>query len=252
MISILQNKYFKMIASIVFWLLIWQLVALKVGKELIFPGPFMVLERLVALIWTGEFWFSCLHTLLRIVSGYLLGVVLGLIFAILTSYNEVLNAIISPMIKIIRSTPVASFIILALLWMGKNSVPFLIVVLMVIPIVWENVCAEFNSVDKDLIEMAKAYRFSKWKTLLKIYIPSSLPGLQSACLTAMGLAWKSGIAAEVLAQPSIAIGTNLYYSKIYLETSELFAWTMVVIVLSWLIEKTIRHLIEGRIKHENN
>lgn len=252
MTSIRLNKQIKFLISLTFWLLLWQLLSVMIGKELILPSPFSVIESLGRLLQTSAFWLSTLATLVRILTGYLSGVVLGVMLAVATSFNSWLDAVFSSMIKTVRATPVASFIILALLWMSKSAVPGLIAMLMAVPIVWENLCSEFRAVDRDLLEMASAYRLSKWKVFMNIYVPSSLPGFSAACVTAMGLAWKSGIAAEVLAQPQLAIGTNLYYSKIYLETSELFAWTATVIALSWIIEKFVRWLIERGLNYENN
>ena len=246
MTSIRIKKLLRGAIALVFWIVLWYLAANMVGKELILPSPFAVWHSFVNLVTTADFWKSTFLTLLRIISGYILGVLLAIILAVATCSSKLLDTLLSPVIKMVRATPVASFIILALLWMGKNMVPGLIVTLMVVPIVWENIIVQYEHVDVQLLEMAEAYRFSIWKKFRYIYVPSVLPGFMAGCVTAMGLAWKSGIAAEVLAQPSIAIGTNLYYSKIYLETADLFAWTMVVILLSLGIEKLIRKIIGGQ------
>ena len=251
MTSIQENKLFKNLISRAFWLLLWTLAAFKVGKELILPSPFAVIKVLGKLIITESFWINTLTTILRVLSGYCIGVVSAVSLAVLTCSNELADALLSPVIRIVRSTPVASFIILALLWMGKNNVPVLMSMLMVIPIVWENIVAQYQATDRDLLEMAKAYNLSRWKKFRYIYIPSAFPGFLSGCLSAMGLAWKSGIAAEVLCQPSKAIGSNLYYSKVYLETPELFAWTAVVVILSMCIEKLIRKRLFRGAGNEN-
>ena len=245
------NRHIRRILALAFWLLLWQLCALKVGKELILPGPFAVVRALIALASQSAFWINTVTTIIRIISGYLLGVITAVILAVLTCRFAVADTLISPVIRVVRATPVASFIILALLWMGKSNVPVLMAMLMVIPVVWENITAQYRATDKNLIEMAQAYRLSDWKKFRYIYVPSAFPGFLSGCLTAMGLAWKSGIAAEVLSQPKVAIGSNLYYSKLYLETPELFAWTAVVVILSMLIEKIIRFLLFRGVSHEN-
>lgn len=133
-----------------------------------------------------------------------------------------------PAIRVVLATPVASFIILSLLWIGHTRVPAFISMLIVIPIVWANLCTAVRETDRDLLEMARLFRMKKSRVLRLIYIPAAMPSFRAACLTALGLAWKSGIAAEVLCLPKTAVGTQLYYSKIYLETPALFAWTIVV------------------------
>lgn len=238
-----SKKLYPFLAA-AFWLLLWETAARMIGKELILPGPFRVLQAFLALLPTAAYWQSAGATMLRILFGYLLGIVLGILFSILTSVSQLLDALLSPLIRIIRATPVASFIILAMLWMGKERVPTLLSTLMVVPVVWGNLSEGVKALDPDLLEMARAFRFSRMKTFGSIIVPSLRPALRSAALTSIGLAWKSGIAAEVLAQPSKAIGSQLYYAKIYLETPELFAWTLSVIFFSILIEKLVRTFLK--------
>ena len=249
MTSILENKLVRKILSFAFWMLVWYLCALKVGKELILPGPFEVVTALGKLAVTSKFWINTAVTIVRILLGFTLGIAAAILLAVITCTNTFADALLSPVIRLVRATPVASFIILAMLWMKKTNVPILMAMLMVVPVVWENIVAQYQATDRNLLEMAEAYKLSKWKKFRYIYVPSAFPGFLSGCLSAMGLAWKSGIAAEVLSQPSLAIGSNLYYSKIYLETPELFAWTSVVIILSMCIEKIIRMLL---FRGENN
>ena len=248
--SIYQNKIVKNILVLLFWILLWYILALLVDQELILPGPVVVSKALMKLIATKDFWLNCLTSIYRIVLGYVMGIIVALILVFISCYADFIKSLISPLIKIIRSSPVASFIILALLWMGKSRVVSLIAMMMVIPIVYENVMNAYYNTDNLLLEMAKAYRFDLYKTIRYIYLPSIKPALLAACLSAMGLAWKSGVASEVLSLPKNAIGSQLYYSKIYLETSNLFAWTIVVIVLSSIIEKLIEMIIKGA-KHED-
>ena len=111
---------------------------------------------------------------------------------------------------------------------------------MVVPVVWENLFRGIRAADPQLLEMAKAYRFSAVKTAVLIYLPSLRPYFSAALTTAMGLAWKSGAAAEVLCLPKRAIGTQIYNSKLYLEIPDLFAWTVVVVTLSLILEKLLR------------
>ena len=239
-------RHLKALISLAFWIAVWFGLAALVGQELLIPTPFSVLKTLVLLAGKASFWQAAGLSLLRIFGGFAFGVLLGTIFAVLTIRFELIDALISPLIKIVRATPVASFIILALLWIGHSFVPAFISMLMVIPVVWESLRAAILGTDRDLLEMAKSYRFGTFRTIKLVYVPSVLSSFTAACLTSIGLAWKSGIAAEVLCLPRLAIGTDLYYSKIYLETPSLFAWTAVVIMLSFALEKLFSHLLVKR------
>lgn len=237
-----------------FWLLVWQIAAWLVGShvqgvwafqesQLLLPGPWTVGKTLVSLMVTGQFWQITLLTLLRIFGGMLAGVALGVLIAVLTCTSVWCDRILSPAVKIIRATPVASFILLIFLWVSTGRVPGVISALMVLPVVWGNVSKGIRETDPQLLELAWAYRFGKRKTLKRVYIPSVAPYFTAGVETGLGLAWKAGVAAEVLCHPKLAIGTQIFYSKTYLETPELFAWTLVVILLSFLVETVLVRLL---------
>ena len=138
----------------------------------------------------------------------------------------------------------ASFIILALIWLNANNVHTFAAFLMVFPIVWENVYRGIKSTDKNLLNMAKVFRLKKRTVVKNVYIPSIMPYFIAACNIGIGMAWKAGIAAEILGVPLHSIGTELYRAKIYLETVDVFAWTVVVIALSVVIEKVFIGLLK--------
>ena len=141
------------------------------------------------------------------------------------------------MMKIVRATPVASFILLTWLWAKSAWVPVVIAALMAAPVVWAATAQGIRDTDPQLLEMARAYRFDRWKTLRLLYLPSALPAVGTGCRTALGLAWKAGVAAEVLCRPRWALGAQVYNAKLAMETADLFAWTAAVVCLSFLVER---------------
>ncbi|MDD6396581.1 MAG: ABC transporter permease [Acutalibacteraceae bacterium] len=219
------------------WLVLWQLVCVIVDMELLVVSPLTVLQRLIELAQTPEFWLYSVKSLGRITAGFALGGIVGTTLAVLCSKFRFAREFFTPAITIIKSTPVASFIILALVWLTGTYVPIFIGFLMVLPVIYSNVFQGIAEVDPKLLEMAQVFRMSRVKKLTKIYIPSVLPYFMAACRTALGLAWKAGVAAEVIGVTKDSIGRQLYYSKIYIETADLFAWTVVVILLSIALEK---------------
>ena len=226
-----------------FWLGVWQFGAWIIdlsmdgrGNELLLPYPMTVWSTLLDLAQTSQFWLNTVYSLGRILAGMLFGTLLGLTLAVLTCFIPLADQLLSPAIKVIRATPVASFILLVLLWVYRDWVPVVIAALMVLPVVWGNVARGIRQTDPQLLELAKAYRFSRRKTIYLIYLPSLQPYLLSAVTTSMGLAWKSGAAAEILCLPRQSIGTQIYNTKYYFEIPELFAWTATVVTLSLLME----------------
>lgn len=229
---------------LLFWLGLWCVLAELIGQELLVPTPWRVLSYWASLALTAEFGQSVLASLLRIFCGGAFGALLGVVLAVLCRKSAVIDMLLSPMIKVVRATPVAGFIILLLLWLKVDTVPTVVAGLMVLPIVWESVCAGLGAVDQSLLEFAGAYQMSHIRTLRYIYLPTLKPHLSAALATSVGLAWKSGVAAEVLCLPKLAIGSNVYFAKIYLETPSLFAWCLTVVVLSLLIERLVLRLLK--------
>lgn len=230
-------------AAILFWLAVWQAAAWRVDSLLFLPGPWTVAVRLMELARTAVFWQTAGLTLLRVLLGMLWGTALGVLLACLACVSRWLDAILSPAVRVVRATPVASFILLVFLWTDRDQVPVVIAALMVLPVVWGNVVRGIRECDRKLLELAAAYRFSRLKTARLILWPSVRPYFLSAVTTSIGLAWKSGVAAEALVWPKIAIGTQIYNTKFYLETADLFAWTLMVIVLSLLLEKVVSSFV---------
>lgn len=242
--SIIKNSpIVKKLLVAAFWVLVWQLAYMAVRQEILIVSPVRVLQRLTQLVTESTFWLSALTSMLHIVFGFLLGVVLGVVLSALASFLPLLKELLSPAISVVRATPVASFILLALVWIRSGGVPVFISFLMVLPVVWGNVTEGISKTSPSLLQMAQVFRFGSLKTIKTVYIPSVMPYFTAACTTALGLAWKAGIAAEVLANTKNSIGGNIYSAKIYIETADLFAWTLVVILLSVLLERLMLRLM---------
>ena len=243
-----KKKIWKPLVSVIFWIGAWFLLACLINKELIFPSPVEVLKHLAMLVKEESFWLKTAVSLLRVLSGFIAGVVCGLILAGLSVISDICDAIISPFIRLVKSTPVTSFVMLVMLWISYDLVPVFIAALLVTPIIYANVREGILETPRSLAEVTELYRFSRMKTLNILYIPSVRPYFVSGAMTSLGLAWKAGIAAEVLSLPSKAIGREIYYSKLYLETADLFAWTVVVIAFSYLFEKLLERAVKNRRK----
>lgn len=248
--TMLNKKLSKALTGILvaaFWLIIWQIVYFLVGSDIIVASPLNTFKRIITLALTKNFWVCTLNSIGHILLGFSLAVIVAIILATLSAHIKIINTLFSPIIKIIRATPVASFIVLALFWL-KSGVPSFIAFLMVIPVIYSNLYEGFKNVDKNLLEMATVYRFSFLKKIRLIYIPSLIPYLVSSCSVSLGFAWKSGIAAEVIGLPKNTLGLEIYNAKIYIETTDLFALTAVIIILSVVIEKLFMLLLNALLK----
>ena len=238
------RKTLRTLAVLCFWLLVWELAAAAVGQELLLPSPLQTGRKLLELGSTAEFWLTVGKSVARVLTGILAAVLLGVLLALLTHWSPLLKALLSPVMTLVKSTPVASFIILALVWLGRGAVPVFIAALMVLPVVWANVSAGLAGIDPQLLELAQVFHLPRARVLRRITWPSVLPHLRAALRSALGLGWKAGIAAEVLTVPPYSIGKRIYEAKLYLETTELFAWTAAVVLVSLLIEGLLLRLTD--------
>lgn len=197
------------------------------------------------LVKTKDFWASLAFSSKRIALGFLLGLTVGILLASLAYLSKLFKALVSPLMKLIKAVPVASFILLALFWIKARNLSVLISFVMVLPIIYTNMLQGMEQTDKKLLEMATVFKMSPLKKLRFIYIPACLPSLLSACSVGLGFCWKSGIAAEVIGIASGSIGEKLYETKLYLMTDELFAWTLVIVLISVIFEKVVVLLIKA-------
>ncbi|MCD7746124.1 MAG: ABC transporter permease subunit [Lachnospiraceae bacterium] len=245
------EKCVRILLPLAFWLGIWQIAAMTVGFPLLLPTTVSVFRTLLALAGTASFWQSIALSLGRVVCGLTLGCVLGCALGVLTWRFRWADVIFSPVIRVIRATPVVSFILLVYLWVARASIPEVISALMVLPVIWSALRTGLETADQKLLEMAKAYRFSRLKTLRLIWLPSLRPHLTGGLSTALGLAWKSGIAAEVICPPRYAIGTELSKAKTALQSPELYAWTVTIVILSLTLESVLKWVLRPRHKQSD-
>lgn len=241
------NRVLKKALIMLLYLAVWQIMAMARGNEFLLPSPVSTFKSLFFLMGERSFYLSVGLSLARVAGGFALGAIAGTLLGLFTGFSGAARELLDPLKGLMKATPVASFIILVLLWFSNGVAPLFAIFVMVTPLIWASVDAGVRATDKDLIETAKLFKLSRLNTLLHIYLPSLLPQYLASCTTALGFAWKAGVAAEVLAHPRFSIGQGLYASKINIETPELFAWTLVTILLSMLFEKVVASLL-GRIR----
>lgn len=235
----LMKKLSRKLFVACFWLLIWDLVSRWVGQELLLASPIAVFQTLLVLVQNLDFWQTIFFSSLRIITGFAIALLSGTVLAILAYRFRLIEELVSPLMRIIKAMPVASFIILALVWIKSKNLSVLISFMMVLPMIYSSVEQGLIAADKKLLQMAQVFRLSLWKKAIAIYIPSVKPFFLTAVMVGLGFCWKAGIAAEVIGIPTGSIGARLYEAKLYMMTKELLAWTVVIILISIVFEKVI-------------
>ena len=230
-----------LLAAAMFWLAVWQAAAMAIGQEVFLVSPIQAAGTLMELLPQADFWqrvgFSAGHILL----GFALGVVVSVLLAAAAERWAWVDTLLAPVIQLVKATPVASFIILALVWVSGRSLSILISFLMVLPVLYSAVRTGIESTDVQLLEMAQVFHLPLARRVKAIWLPAILPAFRQGCSVALGIC---GVAAEVIGLPDGSIGDALYRAKITLSTGEMFAWTFVIILLSAGFEKLFLALLD--------
>lgn len=232
-----KMKNFRKLLIIAFWLLLWQALALVIHNSILIVGPVETLRTLWTMLRTTMFWQSLAFSFVRIIAGFLIGSAVGILFAWGSYRRPFLEELLAPFILALKAVPVASFVIILLIWAGNRMLSLYISALVVLPLLYLNTLSGLKATDPKLLEMATVFHMPTTRRLRFIYLPALFPYLYSAFQTALGMAWKSGVAAEVIGQPLGSMGNGLYNAKIYLETGELLSWTIAIILISYLFEQ---------------
>ena len=239
-----MKKSLKTIAIIAGWLVVWQITSILMHNRILMAGPVETLAALTEMVMTESFWMSLLFSFVRIAGGFLLGSAVGIALAYLSYRKPLAGEILSPLVTVLKAVPVASFIIIALIWFGSARVSFVISFIVVFPMLYLNTVEGLSSLDRNLLEMAEVFRIPTLARLRYIELPGVYPFLFGAFRLAIGMSWKSGVAAELIGQYKLSIGNQLYMDKITLDTAGIFAWSAVIIFVSWAFEKAFLFLFE--------
>ncbi len=230
--------------AVVFWLAVWQIAAMAVGERILLASPLAVISRLLTVWREPGFFATIAYSFFRIVGGAGLGILVGCLLAAAARSARFVEILLSPLMVTVKSVPVASFIVIALIWMSSRTLSIFISFLIVLPVVYSNMLVGLRATPTELLEMARVYNLPPHKRLLYIYLPAVRPYLLSACGSALGMAWKAGVAAEVIGLPSGSLGEVIYEAKLYLNSVDLLAWTVVIVLISVGFEKLFVGLLK--------
>ncbi len=224
-----------------FWLGLWEILACTLQLPFALPRVLETFSACMHLLTQGTFWLTVLLSLCRILAGLLIGAVAAVIFAVGAKHLTLLAAVLNPVMAFVRATPVASFILVLWVLIGRAAVPTVIGALMVLPIIYQNVLEGLTNTDVSLEEMLRTFRVSPKRRLTLLVIPGVVQYFFPAFITSAGLAWKAGIAAEIIAYTKNSIGRSIADAKNNFDGAAMFAWTIAVILLSFIIEKLLMY-----------
>lgn len=241
-----KNKLFPTLLAVAVILMLWQLLSMAIAYPAIFPGLVDLFLGIIQLLSTTEFYSTLATTILRGMVGFSISFVLAFLLALFAYYNKFFKSFFQPFLVLIRSIPVISLVLIALLWFSSDNLPVFIALLTMFPILYQNILSGFEHVDYKLIEMATVFGKSPLVRLFEIYLPASKNLILAGISTGLGFGWRAVIIGEVLAQPLKGIGSEMKHAQAFINLPELIAWTFIAVGVSYFFE-----LIVKKISHTN-
>lgn len=238
-----MKKYLRKYVIVLAWILVWHIVAVVVDNSILMATPGQVMAELSSMLGNPGFYLTVGLSLLRIGCGFLAGFAAAVLLAVLSRGFPLFEETVSPVMTLLKATPVASFAVLLLIWWGSSFLAVAICFVVVLPNIYISTLEGLKNTDRQLLEMARVFRMPLRNQFFYIYRPAIAPFLYGSMKVSLGMCWKSGVAAEVIGTPDHSIGEGLYLSKVYLDTAGVLAWTTVVILLSVLFEKLVLRLV---------
>ncbi len=238
--SITIDKIGKKLFVLIFYIALWQLISVLIDNRIVVAGPVEVVKALFEIIKSEMFITIIITSIKNILTGFIIAFIIGIIFAFIGLGSAFFRMLVEPLMHIFKVVPVASFIILLLIWSGSDGLSLWISFVIALPIIYLNVLEALLSVDEKLVQMADIFKMSIVNRVLYLYLLQIKGRIGNASSLALGMCFKAGIAAEVIGVAKNTLGEQIYLSKIYLETDKLFAWTLVIIILSYIFEGIIK------------
>ena len=247
--NILNNKWIRSFLTVCFWLAVWEILAIVIGKEVLFASPLSVFRKLCGLLKDVSFYRDIVNSLVNILEGFLGALIVACMLSIFSLAVPAVYDVLSPFFSFVKATPVASFILIAFLVFGSQRLSVFISFLMALPVLYGNLTDGLRSVPSKELDAARVFNMRKTTRLRYIYLPAAVPYFLSGCTVSLGLSWKAGVAAEVIGLARFSLGERLYNAKLFLDTSEVFATTVVIVLMSWLTERLIVYFLKRLSSH---
>ena len=238
------REYAEKSGAVLLALLFWQLAAVLIDSQILIAGPADVLRRFFKIVCEDDFFNIIAFTFGRIAAGYLTAVLTGMLLAFAADRSRAVEILMRPWVISIRAIPVASMVVILLILVSSRNLSVIIVFLVVFPVVYTNILSGLKASSRELAEMAAVFGIGGRCRLRYIIMPQLKSYIVSACGVTAGMAWKAGAAAGVIGTPPLSIGKMIYQSKTWLDTESLFAWTLVLVVLSMIFERVFIYLLK--------
>ena len=233
------------VAVAAFWVAVWMLAAALVAQPLILPGPGAVVLALLRLVCDGGTWAILAGSGARILGGLAFAAVCGGALTGVSARSQAFARLVAPALSFVKATPIACVVVLLLIWLGSARVSIAAVFLMALPGVYFSLVEGLAQVNKPLEEMLRMHGVRGWRLFCAHTWREVLPFALSCARAVIGMSWKAGVAAELIGMAVGSVGERIYQAKLLIETADLLAWTVLVVVASWACERVLVWLLRA-------
>ena len=231
--------------SCVTFLIIWQVLAVFINSDIYLPTIGQTLSSLEEIVMQDRFYLDIVFSVGRSLLSFILALIVALVLGV-TSYSfRFIRNFFKPVNTLAQSIPNMILIVLALIWFDKDSASFIVGFMIVFPILYDNILGALIGIDKSILEMVSVYKVNQKDKIIKIYLPSIKFRLLPVLISVFSLAFKIVIAGEVYGQPSYGIGTMIQVEKMNFNTSGIFAWLIIILIITMILE-VIKKLVLRR------
>ncbi|WP_147612615.1 ABC transporter permease [Treponema pectinovorum] len=235
--------------SVIFTLALWKIFSILIGSQIILPSPEKTFFCMASLFKKVFFWQNIFFTLCRIYSAFFLTVILGVILGFFSGKSAFFNSFLAFPLSILKTTPVAALILILLFAFNSSTIPFISAILMCLPVMTECTAQGIKNDKKNIkmYEMARIFEFSKGQKFFFIFLPNFRSFFYSGLVSVFGMTWKVVAAGEIITVPKYAVGSFLYKNQIALESAQVFAMTIYLIIFSYTLESILKWILKSKI-----
>ena len=232
--------------SLILFLLCWQAIAELLQTDLL-PGPWLVANRMLQEVGSGQLLMHLGITLLRVAASFVIAMLIGTAVGILMGRWHRLDVFLDGWLVLGLNIPALVTIILCYVWFGLTDLAAVTAVAInKIPTVVVTVREGARAVDRELLQVAQAFRLPPLRTLTRVYLPQLYPYLMAAARSGLALIWKIVLVVELLGR-SNGIGFQLNVFFQFFDIAGILAYTLAFAAVVMVVETALMRPLERRL-----
>ena len=230
---------------------IYYIASIKADSKIVAPQLDLVVKNLGAVMRRADFAESVFSTLWRAVYGFIISLLIALIFCIGANASKIVERLLSPLIVFSRAIPTMSIILVCLIWLREKT-PVAVSVVIVFPMLYSALREAIRLSDAEMKDVIKVYRVPTSKAIIKYYVPDVFIRAFPQLVTTLSFNVKLTVSGEALSHTSVSIGNAMSVANLNFDTATLFAWTIVAVLLAFVVELVLKGIYMGvkKIRYE--